>query len=50
MSDTWLDDSVNEEAKDALYDHVSNCSFPYTDCKHFMVINEENVRVIPIIH
>jgi len=28
VSETWLDDSVSEEAKDALYDSISNCSIP----------------------
>jgi len=28
VSETWLDDSVNEEAKDALYDPIYNCSIP----------------------
>jgi ribonuclease HI len=28
---------VDREAKNALHDHVSNCSIPYTDIKPFIV-------------
>ena len=28
---------IDQEAKDALDDHISNCSIPYSDFKPFMI-------------
>ena len=50
VSETCLDDSIKEEAKDALYGHTSNCSILYSDFMHCMMNNEERVRVASIIH
>jgi hypothetical protein len=44
-----LDDLVKEEAKEALYGHISNSSIPYSDFKHCMMNNEARVRIVSIV-